>query len=58
LRDLAVGTQGEYAASIKEMVTHGGAKIRTWRPLDSTLLPIAILLILGDVFVRRRYLGN
>ncbi|MGH7836266.1 MAG: VWA domain-containing protein, partial [Candidatus Binataceae bacterium] len=44
LRDLAGGTQGKYDASIGETIAHGGARIRTWRPIDSTLLPIAILL--------------
>jgi hypothetical protein len=58
LRDLALGTQGKPTANVKEILSHRGAMVRTWRPIDATLLPIAILLILGDVFIRRRYLGD
>jgi hypothetical protein len=55
---LADRSHGKYDASLSEMLDHGSAKIRTWRSIDSILVPLAILTLLGDVFVRRRYLGD
>jgi Ca-activated chloride channel homolog len=58
LRDLAEGTQGKYNASLREILTHGGGTIRTWRSLDSILVPLAILTLLGEILIRHRYLGD
>jgi hypothetical protein len=58
LRELAEGTQGRYNASLREILTHGGGTIRTWRPIDSILVAFAILTLLGEVLIRRRYLGD
>jgi Mg-chelatase subunit ChlD len=58
LRDLSAGTQGEFTSSIAAILAHRGATVRTWRPIAATLLPFAILMVLGDALVRRRYLGD
>jgi hypothetical protein len=58
LRQLAESTRGKYDASVREVAVHGNSTIPTWRPIDSILVPFGILMLLGDVFVRHRYLGD
>jgi len=58
LRELARGTDGEFDAPTSAILRHRGAQIITYRSVDSSLLPAVILLLLGEVFIRRRYLSS
>jgi hypothetical protein len=58
LRELAGGTGGEFDAPASHLLRHRGALVTTYRPVDSSLLPAVILLLLGEVFIRRRYLSD
>jgi Mg-chelatase subunit ChlD len=54
LRQLAQVTGGEFDAPIRRILMPRGATVTTYRSLNSLLLPLAMLLLLADVFVRRR----
>ncbi|MGH7780138.1 MAG: VWA domain-containing protein [Candidatus Binataceae bacterium] len=58
LRRLARATGGEFDPSPASLIRHRGRKITVRRNADSLLLPLAIALFLGEVFVRRRFLGD
>jgi Ca-activated chloride channel family protein len=58
LRRLARATQGEFNPSLGDVVRHTGATVAVWRTADPFLLPLAIILFLGEVFVRRRFLAD
>jgi Ca-activated chloride channel homolog len=59
LRRLAVGTGGQFGeASPVGLVKHSGALVIVYRNPEPYLLPLALLLILGEVFIRRRFLGD
>ena len=58
LRQLAHGTGGEFNAPVAQMLKRSGATITSFRAVDPFLLPLVIVLVLGEVFVRRRYLGD
>jgi hypothetical protein len=58
LRRIARATNGQFAPPIGEIARHTSATVAVWRSADSELLPLAILLFLGEVFVRRRFLGD
>ena len=58
LRQLAQVTGGEFDAPIRRILMPRGATVTTYRSLDPMLLPLAILLLLADVFVRRRLLAE
>jgi Ca-activated chloride channel homolog len=58
LRDLASATRGGFGASDAEIVQHTGTMVTVRTSADSILLPIIIMLFLGEVFVRRRFLGD
>jgi hypothetical protein len=40
------------------MLESRGQKVTLYRNADTYLLPLMIFLLLGEVFVRRRYLGD
>jgi Mg-chelatase subunit ChlD len=58
LQRLAQSTGGELNASPDTIAAHGSGTVTVRRDASSLLLPIAILLFLGEVFVRRRFLGD
>jgi len=58
LARLAATTGGALHASDAQVVQPQGATITTRRSADSWLLPIALVLFLTEVFVRRRFLGD
>jgi len=58
LEHLAWATHGAFGASAEEITRHTGATVTVRRSADRTLLPVAIVLFLGEVFVRRRFLGD
>ena len=55
LRQLASDTRGGFGQSPAEVVRRRGAKIVIKRSAEPILLPIAIALVLGEIFVRRRF---
>jgi Ca-activated chloride channel homolog len=58
LRRLARATGGAVDASSEEILQRRGALTTVYRDADPYLLPLVIVLILGEVFVRRRFLGD
>jgi Ca-activated chloride channel homolog len=58
LRRLAHATHGEFDPALPDVVRHTGATVAVWRDADPFLLPLAIVLFLGEVFVRRRFLAD
>jgi Mg-chelatase subunit ChlD len=58
LRNLAVATGGVFDASATEVLKPTGTLIMVHRSAEPLLLPLAIVLFLGEVFVRRRFLGD
>jgi Ca-activated chloride channel homolog len=58
LRQLAQGTGGAYQPSLKQILTPSSQPVTTWYPIDSLLFELAVILLLGDVLVRRRFLNE
>jgi Ca-activated chloride channel family protein len=58
LREIASESSGVFAPSIARLVRRSGATVTGYRSIAPILLPLAILLMLGDVFVRRRMIGD
>jgi len=58
LRELARATRGAVGASPAQVLQPHGELITIYRDADPYLLPLVIFLLLGEVFVRRRYLGD
>jgi hypothetical protein len=58
LRTLAIGTGGAFGATLADDLRPAGAMAVSYRSVGSELLPVAILLMLAEVFVRRRFLGD
>jgi Mg-chelatase subunit ChlD len=57
LRRLAAETKGSFDAPITEVVKRSGATMTSHASAAPSLIPIAIALVLAEVFVRRRFLG-
>jgi Mg-chelatase subunit ChlD len=58
LRRLALATRGALDAAPEAVAMHSGGTVTIRRDASPELLPLAILLFLGEVFVRRRFLGD
>ncbi len=58
LRRLSTATHGAFDAPAATIVRHSGQTVAFRRSADPWLIPLVILLFLGEVFVRRRYLGD
>ncbi|MDB5107914.1 MAG: chloride channel, partial [Candidatus Binatus sp.] len=58
LRRLASATHGGYDAAIAGTVRHTAQTVTFRRSVDPWLIPLVIALFLGEVFVRRRFLGD
>ncbi len=58
LARLAQATRGEFEAAPETVAAHRGGTVTVHRDASPMLLPLAILLFLGEVFVRRRFLGD
>jgi Ca-activated chloride channel homolog len=56
MRALASGTRGQFDSSVQAELSSAGATVVTYREISRILVPLAILLIVGDVFIRRRFL--
>ncbi len=58
LKNLALATGGAMDATPAEILKPTGALVTMHRGAEPFLLPLAIMLFLGEVFVRRRFLGD
>jgi Ca-activated chloride channel family protein len=58
LKKIAVQTGGRFGASIGQMIHPAGATVVDYRSIDNLLIPLAIFMLLAEVFVRRRLLGE
>ncbi|MFZ0677356.1 VWA domain-containing protein [Candidatus Binatus sp.] len=58
LRRLATSTHGAFDATPATIVRHTGQTVAYRRSADPWMIPLVIMLFLGEVFVRRRYLGD
>ncbi len=58
MRNLARATNGQYNAGTDQIVAHEGAHVIIWRPIESILVPLAAILLLADVIVRRRWIDG
>ena len=58
LRQLAQATGGGFNSPVSNILSPRGTMVTTYRSLDSTLLPLAIFLLLAEVFLRRRILTD
>ncbi|HZZ08675.1 MAG TPA: VWA domain-containing protein [Candidatus Binataceae bacterium] len=58
LRQLARATGGAVAAPPAQILGHRGELVTVYRDANPYLLPLVIVLILGEVFMRRRFLGD
>lgn len=58
LKTLAASTAGAIGATPAQIVKPAGALVSVRRSATPCLLPFAIALFLGEVFVRRRFLGD
>ncbi len=58
LRRLSTATHGAFDAPAATIVRHRGQTVAFRRSADPWLIPLVIMLFLGEVFVRRRYLGD
>jgi hypothetical protein len=58
LRRLSTVTHGAFDASAAVVARHTGQTISVRQSADPWLIPLVIALFLGEVFVRRRYLGD
>jgi Mg-chelatase subunit ChlD/uncharacterized membrane protein len=58
MKSLAAATGGALDASAAEILKPTGAMIVIRRSAEPFLLPLAIVLFLGEVFVRRRFIGD
>lgn len=57
LRKIAVQTGGQFDATVGQMIRPAGATVVAYRSIDYLLIPIAMFMLLAEVFVRRRILG-
>lgn len=55
---LAQATGSKYDAKIDQIATHRGAQVIVWQPIESILVPLAAVLLLADVMIRRRWLDG
>jgi Ca-activated chloride channel homolog len=58
LREIATQTGGQFDAAVGRIIHPVGALVVDYRSLDSVLMPLAIFLLLAEVFVRRRMLDQ
>jgi hypothetical protein len=58
LKNIALATGGALDALPAQILRPTGALVTMHRSAEPWLLPLAILLFLGEVFVRRRFLGD
>ena len=58
LHRLSTATHGAFGAPAAAIARHSGQTVAFRRSADPWLIPLVIMLFLGEVFVRRRYLGD
>jgi hypothetical protein len=58
LREIGRQTGGGSDAPISKILRRSGATVTTYRSIELLLLPLAIILMLCEVYIRRRFLGD
>ncbi len=58
LRRLSKATHGEYDATAEAIARHTGQTIAFRRSAEPWLIPLVIAFFLGEVFLRRRFIGD
>jgi hypothetical protein len=58
LTEIARSTGGRYHPGLPDLLQRSGGKVRIWMPITGLAPPAAIMMILGDVLVRRRFIGE
>jgi Ca-activated chloride channel family protein len=58
LKEIATQTGGLFGAAVAPMIRPAGASVIDYRSIDSILAPLAIFLLLAEVIIRRRLLGE
>jgi hypothetical protein len=58
LQSLAQSTGGEFGADLRTTIAHTGSTVSTWEPVDNLLMPVAIVMLLAEVFIRRHILTD
>jgi len=58
LRKIALQTGGQFNAAVEEMIRPRGDTVTDYRSMDNLLIPLAIFMLLGEIFLRRRILGE
>jgi Mg-chelatase subunit ChlD len=58
LRQLSIATHGAFGATPAAIARHSGQTVAFRRSAEPWLIPLVIMLFLGEVFVRRRFLGD
>ncbi len=58
MREIAAQTGGQFSAPVAHMIQPAGAQVVDYRSIDSVLAPLAIFMLLAEVFVRRRLLAQ
>jgi Ca-activated chloride channel family protein len=58
LKEIAAQTGGQFDAPVASMIHPAGATVTDYRSINQFLLPLAIFMLLGEVLVRRRMLGE
>jgi hypothetical protein len=58
LREIAAQTGGQFDAAVERIIHPAGALVVDYRSIDSVLAPLAIFMLLAEVFVRRRILAE
>jgi hypothetical protein len=58
LRKIALQTGGQFNAAVEEMIRPRGDTVTDYRSIHNLLIPLAIFMLLGEIFLRRRILGE
>jgi Ca-activated chloride channel family protein len=58
LREIAAQTGGQFNATVTRMIHPAGAAVVDYQSIDSILAPLTIFMLLAEVFIRRRLLGE
>lgn len=56
LREIARATGGRYQPTLDDLLQQSGNKVPIWIPIGRIMPTVAVLLLLGDVLIRRRFL--
>jgi Ca-activated chloride channel homolog len=58
LREIGRQTGGDFDAPVSKILQRTGATVTTYHSVEPLLLPLTIILVLSEIYVRRRFLGD